>query len=212
MDEQLLNYLNNLLPQTEEWVKELEEQAKIDRIPIMDPVGINFLMQLIRLNKPKKILEIGAAIGYSALRMNEANPDALITTIEKDDVRYNQAVNNIRKQKKESSIEIIHGDALEELSKLAENKRSYDCIFIDAAKGKYKSFFELALPLLEMNGFIISDNVLFRGYVSDPNFEHPRYKKMVEKIRAYNEWLVNHPSFITTILPIGDGVAISYKK
>jgi predicted O-methyltransferase YrrM len=212
MEEHLTNYLMKHLPSTEQWVKELETQAKEDHIPIMDPVGINFLMQLIRLNKPGKILEIGAAIGYSALRMNEAYPAASITTIEKDDVRYQQAVKNIANLNKESKIEIIHGDALEVLSKLGEDNASYNCIFIDAAKGQYKRFFELSMPLLEEDGIIISDNVLFRGYVLDPNFEHPRYKKMVEKIRAYNEWLVNHPSFITTILPIGDGVAISYKK
>ncbi|WP_047986367.1 O-methyltransferase [Ornithinibacillus californiensis] len=212
MEEYLTNYLMKHLPSTEQWVKELETQAKEDHIPIMDPVGINFLMQLIRLNKPGKILEIGAAIGYSALRMNEANPDASITTIEKDDIRYQQAVKNIANLKKESKIEIIHGDALEVISKLGEDNQTYNCIFIDAAKGQYKRFFELSMPLLEENGIIISDNVLFRGYVLDPNFEQPRYKKMVDKIRAYNEWLANHPSFITTILPIGDGVAISYKK
>ncbi|MEN2765903.1 O-methyltransferase [Ornithinibacillus xuwenensis] len=212
MDEKTITYLTNHLPESKDWVKELEEQAKIDHIPIMDPIGINFLMQLIRLNKPKRILEIGAAIGYSALRMNEANPESEIVTIERDDVRYKQAVDNITKQQKQSSIQVIHGDALEELEKLAENKERFHCVFIDAAKGQYKRFFELSLPLLADNGFIISDNVLFRGYVMEPNFEHPRYKKMVEKIRAYNEWLANHPSFVTTILPIGDGVAISYRK
>ncbi|WP_042146086.1 O-methyltransferase [Paucisalibacillus sp. EB02] len=212
MDEMLNNYLVKHLPDTEAWVKELENQAKIDHVPIMDPVGINFLMQLIRLNKPTKILEIGTAIGYSALRMNEANPSSKITTIERDDSRYEQAVENIKKQHKDNVIEIIHGDALDELMKLANKGEKYDCIFIDAAKGQYMRFFELSQPLLEENGVIVSDNVLFRGYVYDPNFEHPRYKKMVEKIRAYNEWLVNQPSFITTILPIGDGVAISVKK
>ncbi|WP_339214561.1 O-methyltransferase [Ornithinibacillus sp. FSL M8-0202] len=212
MDEQLLNYLNRHLPPSEDWVKDIEQQAHIDRVPIMDSIGINFLMQLIRLSKPKRILEIGAAIGYSALRMSEANPEATITTIERDDKRYQQAIENITKNNKEAAIKIIHGDAIEELTRLAESNNTYDFIFIDAAKGSYKRFFELCFPLLADQGVIISDNVLFRGYVLDPNFDHPRYKKMVEKIRSYNEWLVNHPSFITTILPIGDGVAISYKK
>ncbi|WP_026906289.1 O-methyltransferase [Paucisalibacillus globulus] len=212
MDEMLNNYLVKHLPKKEDWVNEIESQAKVDHVPIMDPVGINFLMQLIRLNKPDNILEIGTAIGYSALRMNEANPDARITTIERDEIRYGQAVENVKNQQKENMIEIIHGDALEELTKLVDEKRKYNCIFIDAAKGQYKKFFELSLPLLKENGIVISDNVLFRGYVLEPNFEHKRYKKMVEKIKEYNEWLVNHPGFITTILPIGDGIAISYKK
>lgn len=212
MEEQATNYLINHLPESKEWVKELEKQATLDKIPIMDPIGINFLMQLIRLNKPKRILEIGAAVGYSALRMNEAYPDAEIVTIERDDIRYEQAVENISKQNKQDSIRVIHGDALDELTTLQANHETFNCVFIDAAKGQYKRFFELSVPLLANNGFIISDNVLFRGYVMEENFEHPRYKKMVEKIKAYNEWLANHPSFITTILPIGDGVAISYRK
>ncbi|GGA69066.1 O-methyltransferase [Ornithinibacillus halotolerans] len=212
MNELLNQYLNKHLPLSSNWVIELEKQAKIDRIPIMDPIGMNFLMQLIRLNKPKKILEVGAAIGYSALRMHEAYPESHITTIERDDVRYKQAVENISKQNKASNITIIHGDALEELEELANKKLTYNCIFIDAAKGQYKKFFELSIPLLEDNGFVVTDNVLFRGYVAEPEFDHPRYKKMVEKIRVFNEWLVNHPNFVTTILPIGDGVAISYKK
>lgn len=212
MEDNTIAYLMKHLPQSEDWVKELEEQAHIDHVPIMDPLGINFLMQLIRLNKPKRILEIGAAIGYSALRMNEANPESEIVTIERDEIRYKQAVENIKRLNKQSDIQVIFGDALEVLEKLAENNEVFDCVFIDAAKGQYKRFFELAMPLLSNNGIIISDNVLFRGYVMEPNFEHPRYKKMVEKIKSYNEWLANHPSFITTILPIGDGVAISYKK
>lgn len=209
MDENVQNYLSDHLPSSEDWVQEIEQQAKIDRVPIMDPIGINFLMQLIRLNKPSRILEIGAAIGYSALRMNEAFPEASITTIERDEIRYQQAVDNINRLNKSSNIKIIHGDALEVLSDL---DGTFDCVFIDAAKGQYQKFFELVMPLLAVNGIVITDNVLFRGYVMDENFEHPRYKKMVEKIRKYNRWLVNHPSFITTILPIGDGVAISYKK
>ncbi|WP_010098953.1 O-methyltransferase [Ornithinibacillus scapharcae] len=209
MEENVQNYLSDHLPKSADWVREIEEQAKIDRVPIMDPIGINFLMQLIRLNKPKRILEIGTAIGYSALRMNEAYPEASITTIERDDIRYNQAVENINRLNKTENITIIHGDALDVLADL---NGTYDCVFIDAAKGQYQKFFELVMPLLADNGLVITDNVLFRGFVMDENFEHPRYKKMVEKIRKYNKWLVDHPSFITTILPIGDGVAISYKK
>ncbi|HAM81521.1 O-methyltransferase [Ornithinibacillus bavariensis] len=212
MEEHSKEYLLRHLPESEKWVKELEEKAKLDRIPIMDPIGINFLMQLIRLNKPQRILEIGTAIGYSALRMNEACPEATITTIERDDVRYQEAIQNITKLGKQDSIHVLYGDALDKLVELADAKQTFECIFIDAAKGQYKNFFELAVPLLAKNGFIITDNVLFRGYVMDPAFEHPRYTKMVEKIRVYNEWLANHPMFITTILPIGDGVAISYRK
>nr|WP_143155590.1 O-methyltransferase [Ornithinibacillus halophilus] len=212
IDKQVKTYVESHLPIVDKWVVEMEDQAKKGHIPIMDPIGMNFLLQLIRLNKPQQILEIGTAIGYSALRMLEANPNGQIVTIERDDVRYNQAIENINRQKKHNSIKVIHGDALEEISKLNENGDRFDCIFIDAAKGQYQRFFELASPLLTNNGFIVTDNVLFRGYVAEDNFEHPRYKKMVEKIKTFNNWLHNHPDYVTTIFPIGDGVAVSYKK
>ncbi|OZU89874.1 SAM-dependent methyltransferase [Virgibacillus indicus] len=212
MDEQIINYLQQTLPEKKAWVMELENQAKRDNVPIMDPVSMNFTMQLIRLKKPKKILEIGTAIGYSALRMLEAYPDASITTIEKDEGRYHQAIDNINKQNKEENITVILGDALEKISDLAKNEEVFDFIFIDAAKGQYKRFFELASPLLDHNGLILSDNVLFRGHVAVPDNAHPRHKKMVEKIRQYNELLVQHPDFTTSIVPIGDGIAISLKN
>ncbi|MFD2046169.1 O-methyltransferase [Ornithinibacillus salinisoli] len=211
MDDQITNYLLDLLPTDNGWIKDLQQQAEEDRIPIMDSIGMEFLLQLIRLQKPKRILEIGTAIGYSALRMLEVSPNSNIVTIEKDDKRYKEAIENINKRNKHTNIQVIHGDALEELEKLSLSDK-FNCIFIDAAKGQYKNFFEQSSPLLADNGFIITDNVLFRGYVADPNFEHPRYKKMVEKIRAFNEWLMNHSDYVTTILPIGDGIAISYKK
>lgn len=211
MDEYLIPYLNRNLPKQVDWVMELEKQAKIDHVPIMDPIGINYVMQLIRIKKPKRILEIGAAIGYSALRMSEACPKASIVTIERDEVRYQQAIENIIKQNKKEQITVIFGDALEELQELAAAKESFDFIFIDAAKGQYKRFFELANPLLVKDGIIVSDNVLFRGYVANPEMAPGKYKKMVEKLRTYNDFLVQHPDFTTTIIPIGDGVSISLK-
>ncbi|MUK87023.1 methyltransferase domain-containing protein [Ornithinibacillus sp. L9] len=212
MNEEIMNYISEITPPDEEWIKELKQQATADRVPIMESSGIEFLLQLIRLNKPKRILEVGTAIGYSALRMHHVNPESEIVTIEKDENRYKQAIENITKHNKHTNVQVIHGDALEEIEKLVSQKEKFQCIFIDAAKGQYKRFFELSSPLLQDNGFIITDNVLFRGYVANPDFEHPRYKKMVEKIRAFNQWLMNHPDYVTTILPIGDGVAVSYKK
>ncbi|GAB3050532.1 O-methyltransferase [Virgibacillus ainsalahensis] len=212
MDQRLTNYLTSLLPPKEDWVSQMEEQAKEESIPIMDPVSINFMMQLIRLLKPNRILEIGTAIGYSALRMVEANPSTSIVTIEKNEERYVHALENIKEQKKEERITVIHGDALEELSEMTKYNQRFDLVFIDAAKGQYKHFFELANPLLVNDGIIISDNVLFRGHVVNPENAHARHKKMVEKIRNYNDWLANHPEFLTSIVPIGDGIAISLKK
>ncbi|MGP4107185.1 O-methyltransferase [Virgibacillus sp. L01] len=211
MDEKLRNYLSQSLPSADNWAAELEQTAKNENVPIMDPVGINFVMQLIRLNKPRRILEIGSAIGYSALKMLEANPNASIVTIERDEQRYNQAVQNVRKLGFQDNIQIIFGDAIEILNGLKVDNQ-FDLVFIDASKGQYKRFFELSSPLLSENGFILSDNVLFKGYVADPEKQHPRFQKLARKIREYNEWLIKHPDYVTTIVPIGDGVAISNKK
>lgn len=212
MDNQLNNYLLKQLPESSPWVTELENQAKIDRVPIMDPIGMNFVINLIRLNQPKNILEIGTAIGYSALRMAEAKTTTSITTIEKDKNRHDEALMNLKKYDTQNQITPIFGDAIEKMENMVSTNEYYDMIFIDAAKGKYRDFFNLADVLLENNGVIIADNVLFRGYVTDENFEHPRYRNMVKKLRNFNEWVAKNPHYHTTIVPIGDGVAISYKN
>lgn len=210
MNEDLEEYLRTLLPQTKKWVKEIEQSARKDHIPIMDPVSMQFVTQLIQLQKPEAILEIGTAIGYSALRMAESYRHTKVTTIERDVDRYYQAKENVKRLNKERQIEIIYGDALDILPSLPHE--SYEMIFIDAAKGQYKHFFELSHSLLKNNGIILSDNVLFRGYVMNPeNINHSRYKKMVKKLQEYNQFISGHPNYSTSIIPIGDGVAISIK-
>ncbi|GGJ83802.1 O-methyltransferase [Lentibacillus kapialis] len=207
MDEVLTDYLLQTLPEEDSRIKELERTAHQDGIPIMDAVSIQFVMQLIRLTKPKTILEIGSAVGYSALRMLEAGPKAHIVTIEKDEQRYEQAVRNINERRKQDHIRIIHGDAIDELKGMPIE--SFDLVLIDAAKSQYRRFFELSAPLLTNDGFILTDNVLFKGYVADEEKQHSRYQKIARKIRQYNDWLINHPDFTTTIVPVGDGIAIS---
>lgn len=209
---QIKEYVQAHLPKKEDWILDLEKKAKDENIPIMDSVAIDFFLQLIRLHRPKRILEIGTAIGYSALRMHHAYPESKIMTIEKDEKRYKEAIENVNKQGLQNSIQVVHGDAIEILQELPNDDELFHCIFIDAAKGQYKRFFELVSPLIAEHGFIVTDNVLFRGYVIDNTSVHPRYKKMVQKIKAFNTWLSNHPDYMTTILPIGDGVAVSYRK
>lgn len=211
MDEQLEKYLLNNIPVNDQWVLNMEKQAKTDRIPIMDPLSIHFLEQMIRIMKPLRILEIGTGIGYSALRIHQAHPDAHITTIERDYARYEHAIKNIAKQEKQEQINVIYGDALEKLKELKVADQSYDFVLIDASKSQYKNFFQLADPITKKSGVIISDNVLFKGYVVKQSLEKNRYQRITQKIRKYNAWLVNHPNYITSIIPIGDGIAISYK-
>lgn len=212
MDDQLKVYLNHLLPQRDQqWITEMELYAKENRVPIMEKTAIHFLLQLIQIQQPNKILEVGTAIGYSVLRMLEAAPEAKIVTLEKDEERHDMAVHNIKKQGKETNIDVLLGDALENMEKLNEQNEKFDFIFIDAAKGEYKRYFELSDQLINSNGVIVCDNILFRGYVANVENSPPRIKNIVKKIRAFNEWLTKHPNYSTSFVPIGDGVSISYK-
>ncbi|ASN05148.1 O-methyltransferase [Virgibacillus necropolis] len=212
MNDDLLNqYLLGTIPASEEWVSKLELYAKEHHVPIMDPVSMHFLQQLIRIHEPAHILEIGTAIGYSALRMLQANPNAFITTIERDAERFNYALDEIKSQDKLERINVVYGDALEVAEKIT-GQSSFDLMFIDAAKGQYKRLFELYSPSIQKGGLIISDNVLFKGYVANPSDDNPRSTKIANKIKNYNNWLINNENFHTTIVPIGDGIAISIKR
>ncbi|MBT2215101.1 SAM-dependent methyltransferase [Virgibacillus dakarensis] len=211
INENLTNYLIQLLPAQENWVVELERQATEEHVPIMDPVSMHLLTQIIRIQKPERILEIGTAIGYSALRMLQANSEATVVTIERDWSRYRKAIANIKKLEKQDKIDVIFGDALETAENITA-KGPFDLLFIDAAKGQYERFFTLYSQTVAKGGLIITDNVLFKGYVEEPSKEHPRFTKLGQKIRHYNDWLIKNPDYMTSIVPIGDGVAISIKK
>ncbi|MYL47870.1 methyltransferase domain-containing protein [Halobacillus litoralis] len=204
-------YLQSLLSKPSKAVKKMESDAEEQRVPIMEPLGIDFLMQLLRIQQPKNILEIGTAIGYSALRMLEACPGSQITTVERDEQRYKDALKNIKDMNAEERIHVIHGDALEVASTI-EKEGPFDLLFIDAAKGKYEEFFHMYSPMVSDTGVILSDNVLFKGFVADDSEATPRMAKIANKIRRFNEWLFQHPDYYTTIVPIGDGVAITKKK
>ncbi|MBM7554674.1 O-methyltransferase [Thalassobacillus pellis] len=204
-------YLASLLPERDTWVKEMESYASEHHVPIMEPLGIEFLMQMIRMKKPGRILEIGTAIGYSALRMAEAFPEAEIITMERDPERYREAQENLAKYDRSNKIKVLIGDALD-LRQEAEKNGPYDLLFIDAAKGQYQKFFEIYSGMLHKDGVIISDNVLFKGFVAGRQADNKKMENIAGKIREYNKWLISHPDYHTTIVPIGDGVAISVKK
>lgn len=209
----LEQYLFEHIKERHDSIVKLETYAQHERIPIMDPVSINFLMQLVRLYKPKHILEIGTAIGYSALRMSEAYPETKITTIERNDRFYQEALINIKQFQKEDSINVIHGDALTVVKDFITHDEQpvFDFVFIDAAKAQYKRFFKLAEKLLTDDGVIISDNVLFKGLVVDNKGTQKRLSKLANKVRKYNKWLTERDDYETSIVPIGDGVAISVR-
>ena len=189
-------------------MKELEEYAMINKIPIMQKDGILYLCNYIKENNIKNILEIGSAIGYSSIMMANVNNDIKITTIEKDKDRYEIAVSNIKKYHKEEQINIIYKDATE-----IETTDKFDLIFIDAAKGKNTFFFNKFKDNLNNNGTIITDNLSFHGLVENENLVKTKNQKgIVKKIKDYIIFLDNNTEFNTTYIPVGDTIAISKRN
>ncbi len=189
-------------------IRELEEYAKINNVPIMMKDGIEFLTQYIKENNVKTILEIGSAIGYSAIRMALVDKSIKVTTIERDKNRYNEAVKNIKEFNLENQIEIINADALE-----YEDDKQYDLIFIDAAKAQYIKFFEKYKTNLKQDGTIISDNLDFHGLVKNPELTTNRNtKQLVRKINTYIKFLKENKEFKTEFISLGDGIGISKRQ
>lgn len=189
-------------------IRRLEEYAKINNVPIMMKDGIEFLTNYIKENNVKTILEIGSAIGYSAIKMALVDESIKVTTIERDTNRYKEAVKNIKEFNLENQIEIINADALE-----YEDKKQYDLIFIDAAKAQYIKFFEKYKINLKQDGTIISDNLDFHGLVKNPELTSNRNtKQLVRKINTYIEFLKENKEFKTEFISLGDGIGISKRQ
>ena len=189
-------------------IRRLEEYAKENNVPIMMKDGIEFLTQYIKENNVKTILEIGSAIGYSAIRMALVDKDIKVTTIERDTNRFNEAVKNIKEFNLENQIEIINADALEYTT-----DKQFDLIFIDAAKAQYIKFFEKYKINLKQDGTIISDNLDFHGLVKNPELTTNRNtKQLVRKINTYIEFLKENKEFKTEFISLGDGIGISKRQ
>mgnify|MGYP004444549685 FL=1 len=189
-------------------MKELEEYAKINNIPIMQKDGILYLINYIKENNIKNILEIGSAIGYSSIMMASINSDIRITTIERDKDRYDLAVFNIKKYNLDKQINIIYGDAVD-----TDITGMYDLIFIDAAKGKNVFFFEKYKNNLLKRGTIITDNLSFHGLVEDSDLVKTKNQRgIVNKIKDFISFLDNNEEFATEYIPVGDKIAISKRR
>ena len=186
----------------------IKEYAKEHAVPIMKDEGIEFICKYIEEHKIKHILEIGSAIGYSAIKFAGVADDIHVTTVEIDKERYEQAVQNIKAQNLESRISIHLCDAL-----LFETEKQFDLIFIDAAKSQYIRFFEKFKHNLAPGGVIVSDNLSFHGMVDDPHLQCNRNTVMlVKKIRKYAAFLRNNTEFETEFVSRGDGISISRKR
>lgn len=186
----------------------IKQKALEEHIPIIMDDTLEVVDKILKELKPKKILEIGTAVGYSAMCFSEyLQEDGKIDTIERDEERVKEARENIKKVEVENKINIYEGDAVEILPTLNDK---YDMIFIDAAKGKYPFFLKESLRMLNKNGVILADNILYKGYVMSDYNKH-KQRTAVRNLREYIAETTNNPNLETEILEVGDGLAITRK-
>jgi predicted O-methyltransferase YrrM len=188
----------------------MREYAESRHIPIVVPESARFLETICSISKPGKILEIGTAIGYSSIIIAKAlNSECIIDTIEIDADMASKAAFYIKKAGLDGVIHIINGEALDVLQCLT---KPYDLIFVDAAKGRYPQFLQHCIRLINVNGILLSDNVLYGGLVAKHGSIEHKHRTIANRLREYIEELFAMDNFITSVVPIGDGIAISYRK
>lgn len=204
------NYINNTHKKEEPFFEKLREYAKENHIYIVKPQVERLLSVILSILKPEKILEVGTAIGYSSMLMLKyAGENSHVTTIERDEEVLLMAKANIKLRGLDDKIRCIFGDATEVLESITGE---YDFIFIDAAKGQYRDHFEKSLKLIKSGGVILTDDVLYFGMTASDEFMVKKHDTITRKLREYLEFLCHDKRFETSILPIGDGVAITYVK
>ena len=211
IDERMTVFIDSMDTPNTEFLNKLEKYSKETNVPIIRPSMQSFLKLFLAITQPKKIFEVGTAIGFSALLMSEYGPeDCHITTIEKYEKRIPLAKENFAKAGKEDKITLLEGDAVEILSQL---EGTYDFIFMDAAKGQYINFLPDIMRLLSDGGMLVSDNVLQDGDIIESRFAVTRRNRTIHgRMRDYLYELKHHPELVTSILPVGDGVTVSVKQ
>lgn len=209
------SYIETLYTGRSEALSQLREFAEEKRVPIILKETEGLLMGLLKIKKPRKILEIGTAVGYSACCFADCC-DCHVTTIESDIKMYDIALSNIKNLGFENQIDVMYGDARTVLEQLAANNGTissndgFDIVFIDAAKSHYKIFWDLALPLCNRNAMIICDNVLMKGMTASDEYDlRKKYKTSIRKMREFIHYINNLEYAETCVLPVGDGVSVS---
>lgn len=204
------NYIRSLIKESKKELLTMEEYAKENHVPIIHKEVGQFLELFINIVKPSRILELGTAIGYSSILMSScAGPNTKVTTVERDRKMVELAIENINKSGLHKNIEVIEGDCLEILKELSGK---FDMIFMDAGKGHYKDFLPHCVRLLDENGIIISDNVLFRGMIANDELVEKRKSTIVKRMREYLDHISNNEEFITSVIPMGDGISITARR
>lgn len=204
-------YLLSLIPKRSPFLEELRKRSALEEsyAPIVTPDTEQLILTLLKLICPKRILEVGTAVGYSSILMAEnTGDDCEIITIERYKKHAEIAVDNIFQRGFENKIKVIEGEAAEVLSWLDP---SFDFIFLDAAKAQYIEFLPEIMRLLRTGGVLLSDNILFHGMIGDDNNVIRRKITIVKRLRMYLETITSHPELTTSVIPIGDGAAVSVK-
>ena len=211
VEERMVTYMNSLDRGNTPFLNELEQEAIQNRVPIIRREMQSFLKVLLQIKAPKRILEVGTAVGFSTLLMSTYNPvKCEIVTIENYEKRIPIARKKFQKSGREDQITLLEGDAQEVLKTLTE---PFDFIFMDAAKGQYIHFLPEVLRLLKVGGILLSDNVLQDGDLIESHFAVERRNRTIYKrMREYLYVLKHHELLETSILPLGDGVTLSIKK
>ena len=211
VDERLVTYINSLDTGNTEILDEIEREALETYVPIVRKEMQSFLKVLLMIKRPMRILEVGAAVGFSSILMSEYMPEGgHITTIENYDKRIPIARANFKRAGKEAQIDLIEGDALEVMHGLGG---PYDLIFVDAAKGQYIHFLPEILRLLAKDGVLVSDNVLQDGDVIESRFAVTRRNRTIHKrMREYLYTLTHSEELVTAVLPVGDGITLSTRR
>lgn len=205
----ILDFMRRTRRERQGFLGEMERKAREEDFPISQPETADLIDIVCRIKKPLRILEIGTCIGFSALLMKEAcGKNTVIHTLERNPAMIKPARENFEKFDKEHQITMFEGSALETLEKLSE---PYDFIFLDAAKGQYPYFLAHILRLLDYDGVLLSDNVFFNGYVAKGEPDVRRNRTIVNRLGEYLEKLESCSDLNTVLLPISDGVTLSYK-
>jgi len=216
VNERITAYINSLEKELPPELLALEKEAKENHVPIIKKEAQGIIRFLIKLHQPKRILEVGTAIGFSALFMSEyISSDATITTIEKVPMRLAEADKNLSNESfpHRNKITLKKGEGLQILQDLVREQQQYDFIFLDAAKAQYMSFLPELMKLLSPNGMLVTDNVLQDGTVTNSRYSVTRRDRTIHtRMREYLYAITHMEELETVILPVGDGVSISYKR
>lgn len=212
VEERIVSYINSLEKENSPVLEEIEKEARKDGVPIIRKEMESFLRVMLSIKKPMRILELGTAVGYSAILMSEyIDEKGQIITIENYNKRIPIAKENIKKAGRENVIKLLEGDAMEIMPTLESDQ--FDFVFMDAAKAQYIHFLPEVLRLMKKDGVLITDNVLQEGDLIQSKYVVRRRDRTIHKrMREYLEVVKNHPQLETTIVPIGDGITMSVKK